>query len=441
MRSQNQYQHRKKSQSSQGGCLGCFTGVLFSLLLCAGLLLFFGKAQIALDAVEAVYQIISTGQVGELLDGLDILPSDDEVAAAQQAQEDEAEPATTQELLAEVQASTSIFADGITRYAYTTLTDAEKISYILMAECVFSMQEEVELPVQAATETDTIETICLLLRADFPELFWIESSRIQTVTQGSNQQIYYIPTYSITMEERVVQQAQIEEMAQLYYQTISAEATDYEKVKAAYEFVVNHVTYCETEHDQTLYGALGQGQAVCSGYASALQYLLNNVGVTSGYVVGEATNESGTVTHAWNFVQIAGEYYYIDATWGESSWDNTVDYTYLCVTASDLATSHTASDAYTLPTVTGTAYNYHRVEGFYIEIYSGSAVQSALALQTGSSYYTLRFANAQEGQAAIAALIEQQGIYDIFRAIGVSASGISYTYNETLNVLVVSPSA
>ncbi len=441
MRSQNQYQYRKKSQSSQGGCLGCFTGVLFSMLLCVGLLLFFGKAQIALDAMDALYQVISTGQAGELLDGLDILPSDDEFASAQQASEPELEPATTQELLAELQASTSIFADGVTRYAYTTLTDAEKISYILMAECVLSMQDEVELPAQAATDTDVIENICLLLRADFPELFWMESSRIQTVTQGENQQIYYIPTYNITAEERAAQQVQIEEMADLYYQSISAEATEYEKVKAAYEFVVNHVTYCETENDQTLYGALGQGQAVCSGYASAMQYLLNNVGVTCGYVVGEATNESGTVTHAWNFVQIAGEYYYIDATWGESSWDGTVDYSYLCVTGSDLAASHTASDAYTLPSVTGMVYNYHRIEGFYIEVYSASAVQSALALQTGGSYYTIRFANAQEGQAAIAALIERQGIYDIFRAIGVSANGISYTYNETLNVLVICPTA
>ncbi len=427
-----------KKQHQGGGCMGCVTGVLFGLLFCVGLLLFFGKAQAVADGLVALYQgerALTVQWQGETY----LLSLQPELAPEQVAQPTATPTArNAQQVRTALEESSTLFSDGITRYAYTTLTDAQKITYLLVAQCAFDMAQEVELPSQASTD---LSTIWPLVQMDFPELFWVDTVLARTITQGEAVQVFFVPTYTLTAVQRAAQEASVQQVAALYLQSLPADATDYQKAKAAYEFVVGQVTYLETENDQTLYGALGQGQAVCAGYARAVQYLLNQAGVVCGYVSGQAIAEYGTVTHAWNFVLIEGEYYYLDATWGESSFDDGVDYAYLCVNAADLATTHFANDTYPLPTVNGTAYNYYRAEGLYIEAYSMDAVQSAMALQVGAEGYSLRFSSAEAFQAARSNLIEAQEVYRIFRSIGAPTDSIGYTYKEALYILTIYPNA
>ncbi len=430
-------QSRPKKQG--GGCLGCMTGVLFTLVLCMGVVAFTGNGQRLADDITVWLQkvqlggdVVSVGFLPQL--ATQETPVPDAAVQAQPIQEEQEVPATAQEVLAGLEASTTLFADGITRYAYTTLTDAEKISYLLVAGCVFDMAEQVEIPTQGST---ALEDIWVMIRADFPALFWVETSLTRTITTGDAQQVFFIPTYSITAAERATQEAELEQVASLYYDSLVADATDYQKVKAAYEFVITQASYQITDQDQTVYGALVQGQAVCAGYARAVQYLLNRVGVVCGYVAGDASGTEGSVTHAWNFVQIAGDYYYLDATWGEASWGTGIDYSYLCVNAEDLATTHFADTIYNLPAVAGTAYNYYRVQGYYLQAYTIADAQAAMDGQQASGYYTLRFASAEGLQTALASLIEAQEIYSILRALGTPTNSISYTYKEALNILIV----
>ena len=67
----------------------------------------------------------------------------------------------------------------------------------------------------------------------------------------------------------------------------------------------------------TSYAALVSGKAVCSGYAKALQYLLNSVGI-------ECTQRYGTVEgigHEWTMVKIDGDYYQCDPTWDSNLYE------------------------------------------------------------------------------------------------------------------------
>lgn len=423
---------RKRARQRQG-CLGCMTSLLFTLVVCMGVVSFTGNGQAAIDGIADTVQEIA------------LLPQ--EIATQIQTAEDATQSVqaeveevalTAQELRAALEGDSTLFADGITRYYYGNLTDAEKITYLLIAQCVFDMADEVELPTQAST---AISDIWPLVRADFPEVFWVDSSLTRTITVGDVQQILFVPTYSLTAAQRAVQEAEIEQVASLYYASIALieNATDYQKVQAAYEFVVGQVSYYENENDQTIYGALAQGQAVCAGYSRAVQYLLNRVGVVCAYVSGEAVSAGEQFTHAWNMVCIEGDYYYLDATWGEDNWDTGVDYSYLCVTAQDLATTHFADASYILPAIEGTTYNYYRVMGAYFENYSAAAVQAAMQLQKGQGYYTLRFADEATAQRALRDLIEEQGIYDILRAIDDAVTGIGYTYKESLYILTIYP--
>lgn len=73
-------------------------------------------------------------------------------------------------------------------------------------------------------------------------------------------------------------------------------------------------------------GLLLNGLAVCSGYASTFQLLMSFAGINCEYVF--------TDSHAWNLVEIGGEWYHIDVTWDDPAPDQpgTVLYTYFMMT-------------------------------------------------------------------------------------------------------------
>ncbi|MBP3892347.1 MAG: Ig-like domain-containing protein [Solobacterium sp.] len=115
-------------------------------------------------------------------------------------------------------------------------------------------------------------------------------------------------------------------------------ASDYEKVKGVYDYVCSHVVYdwagfnaangktpgAMTPDERltwTAYKALMQGTAVCQGYSLLVYRMLTSLGLDCHYVNNDE-KESGEAAHAWNIVNLEGNYYYLDTTWdaGESEY-------------------------------------------------------------------------------------------------------------------------
>ncbi|MDP4182703.1 MAG: DUF5050 domain-containing protein [Bacillota bacterium] len=108
--------------------------------------------------------------------------------------------------------------------------------------------------------------------------------------------------------------------------------TEMDKELILHDYVVTHVKYDRLNFiKDTLppqrhcaYGALIENIAVCDGYATALQILLNAAGIECYTVIGDAdflngalatTRSNGTKwKHAWNIVKINDVYYQVDAT-------------------------------------------------------------------------------------------------------------------------------
>ncbi len=118
---------------------------------------------------------------------------------------------------------------------------------------------------------------------------------------------------------------------------------DNEKIKAIHDYLVLNVTYDQEAFDQdmipeishTAYGALIDEMAVCDGYASAFNLLLNEVGIESDMVFGEAKGEG----HAWNYVQFEEGYYYVDVTWDDGD-DGRLRYDYYKKTLEQMKKDH-----------------------------------------------------------------------------------------------------
>ena len=99
-------------------------------------------------------------------------------------------------------------------------------------------------------------------------------------------------------------------------------ASDYEKLRAIYDYVCTHVRYDmvhlrnEYHHEKsTAYAALIRGTATCQGYAVLLYRMLRENGIDCRVVTGTGLDEGGEQLHAWNIAALDGRYYALDATW------------------------------------------------------------------------------------------------------------------------------
>lgn len=94
--------------------------------------------------------------------------------------------------------------------------------------------------------------------------------------------------------------------------------TDFEKIKAVYDWFTKNVTYTAKDkniyYSQTPYGALVKHDAVCAGIGLGMEKVLDLVGVDCVYLSGYAFKDEDGL-HGWNFVKLNGKYYGLDATW------------------------------------------------------------------------------------------------------------------------------
>ena len=89
--------------------------------------------------------------------------------------------------------------------------------------------------------------------------------------------------------------------------------SEYERVKAFHDYLVNNTTYGGTNNRMfTAGGALVDGYAVCDGYAMAFDLLCYLSGIECVRVTGYAGE-----SHAWNKVRVNGSWYNIDVTWDD----------------------------------------------------------------------------------------------------------------------------
>lgn len=136
--------------------------------------------------------------------------------------------------------------------------------------------------------------------------------------------VYYTNgTVSITTVEdsdwRYVSDEALAEADRVVDEVVTAGMSDYDVVKALHDYLVTHCDYDYrvdignmpfVSHQAE--GALLEGTAVCSGYAKAYEILLDAAGIPNETITGYAGGY-----HAWNLVQVDGQWYHVDTTWDD----------------------------------------------------------------------------------------------------------------------------
>lgn len=125
---------------------------------------------------------------------------------------------------------------------------------------------------------------------------------------------------------------------------------DLEKETSIYRWIVRNVDYDWTYQDAMAetartayqpYGGLVDRTAVCLGYATSFQLLMDLAGVECITVVGACYNSEGD--HAWNMVRLKGNWYCVDATWDANGWQQrgeSYKWKYFNITSDEMAKNH-----------------------------------------------------------------------------------------------------
>jgi transglutaminase-like putative cysteine protease len=113
---------------------------------------------------------------------------------------------------------------------------------------------------------------------------------------------------------------------------------EFEKVRAIYTWIVHNITY---DYSYSIYDGkttFKQNTGVCSGYSYLFREMCEKAGLKAYRVTGIANNGRGYGRHAWNLVEVEGQQFLLDSTWG-SGLKYAMDYYYL-ISEKELAKTH-----------------------------------------------------------------------------------------------------
>ncbi|MCR5295466.1 MAG: hypothetical protein K6E30_09910 [Lachnospiraceae bacterium] len=299
-------------------------------------------------------------------------------------------------------------------FRYGFLTDHQKKVYRDLYEKASSRLDVFKV---TALDSDSVESAYYALLADHPELFWLSGAASIYGSEGPGEKEV---TLVFNMEADRIGELSgvIEERVREYLSSLPEGASEYQRVKAAYEYIIKNTDYEPgAAQGQNIQSALISRASVCAGYSRAFQYLLHRAGVFCAYLSGTVERDGRNEPHAWNLVRIDGTYTYVDVTWGDPNYGGMppgegmpeITYDYLCLTSDEMErTSHRADEELQMPDCSSKAYDYYFLNGCCFESFDEESVSSRLwaAVDNNIREVHFKYASYEEYAKAASAIFE-----------------------------------
>lgn len=185
-----------------------------------------------------------------------------------------------------------------------------------------NMQDTIDVTGYGLTTTNCRDIVYGLVNLN-PQLFYVGSySRYSDSAGNVTRLVMY---YKYTNAQVASMQAEIDaEVAKIEAAIDTTGLSEVEIALAYHDYLVADIAYDYENYLAgtiapnygNIYGVFVEKKAVCQGYAEAFMYLMKRKNITCGYVSSSALN------HAWNVVYLNNQWYHLDATWDDPTWDN-----------------------------------------------------------------------------------------------------------------------
>lgn len=312
--------------------------------------------------------------------------------------------------------------EGHQEYYFKQLNEEEQRVYRELLKGIRAREKDFYLTL---SQDDSIDRCYHAVLKDHPEIFWVHNhEKIYKTTYSDSDYCTFTPGYIYTESEiREIQNA-MEAGFQEVSSLIPADASDYEKVRIVYTYVIDNTQYQASDDDQSIAGVFWKKEAVCAGYAGAVQYLLERIGVPCIYVDG--STQGSTEGHAWNIVKLDGEYYYVDATNGDQpdflngnatqlEEHKTIIYDYLCPFPEEYEKKYIRSEELTVPDCTAKDMNFYVLNQGCFDGYDWETIYDycKMRLDNGAAVVRFKFSNQEAFAAACNELLDNGEVQNV----------------------------
>ena len=314
--------------------------------------------------------------------------------------------------------------DQYQEYYFKLLSEDEQRIYRQMLNGIRERQNEFYL---TSADEDVISKVYHALLKDHPELFWVHNrEEVYTTSYKGTDYCRFSPGYTYTEQEISEILTEMQNAVNEVNAEITQNASDYDKVKMIYTYLIDHTEYEASDDDQNIAGVFWKKKAVCAGYARAVQYLLEQLGIPCIYVEGSARDSDEG--HAWNIVKINGQYYYVDATNGDQpsfleggavqlEEHKTVIYDYLCPFPQEYEQVYTASDEFPVPECMASDLNFYVLNQACFDTYNEQQIYDfcCMRLDNGAAVVRFKFTSQDAFDSAYRQWIQDGYIQNVAR--------------------------
>lgn len=264
----------------------------------------------------------------------------------------------------------------ISREYYIKADTAEEA---YLAYSLISQEPEIRIDIfPSLLDMSTLEDVYSKVYFQNPYFLGADSLQIVQKEDGS---IYLLPKYNYTKEEADVKQQEIYSKAvTVLSNTITNSMSTEEKINAIWKYLEDNSSYdyaalengelynfeyVDKEFNDAFntYGILCKGVGVCQSYAYTMDLLLNMADVPCISLTGYANK---TLPHAWNCINIDGNWYWIDVT---NNYNTSGIPYYLYNASSDFAlkNNYVLDTSYELDSELNKVYNSDSSKDWYVE--------------------------------------------------------------------------
>jgi len=284
---------------------------------------------------------------------------------------------------------------------YNNLTKGDKVIY----DAIVLAAKEGKLTVSATNIKVSVVDMITDISLNYPEIFWL-SHRTLVMKSLLSTKLSLKYAYDSGTVRRYKEE--IERVSsEIINECINEHQSDYDKVLALHDYLKRTIQYDyeayrakqskSADDAHNLVGPLLKKKCVCEGFAKAMKYLCDKIGVECHCINGIGSSSLERGEHAWNVVKINGYYHHVDVTWdNQFADDNQIPmYAYLNLSDEAISKDHSWNRNY-YPKCPDDPYNYFKMnrslvssktqlERFLIDNLSLEESQIVFKVERGSS--------------------------------------------------------
>ncbi len=254
--------------------------------------------------------------------------------------------AAPRQTLQPVAAAPGAYPEVRQRGAYSSLPAGERTLYDKIGESVLSISNQksgdgvypaARILVSGKISEARLRVVLQAYFDDNPQVFWLTNHYSYGYGNGQTELRLFS---ALSPQEYAAAVRKLQEAVSAALKAVPAGLSEFDREEALFGFLTGRCAYDHAAvtdpgrwQSFTAYGALVNGLAVCEGYAKAMQLLAGYAGLNCAVVHGSADGEG----HTWNAVEIGGNWYHLDVTWGD---DDFPVYNYFNVTDAVIGLTH-----------------------------------------------------------------------------------------------------